>query len=290
MLTYAIAVLCVIVFSAAIMFPLFYRRKVLNFKTLVSVVSASLISAFALPGMFYLISSYKNADMNSSALIIATVATVGAFILLVFILSMMISYIVPRIALTSKKTNMLAAEAVASEISAAADSAQGGNYLEQIFVNFIGEDDKEPEFSENHDEYDANNDEYDTNIEENKAIDENNFEKAVDSAENIDKMGIENTLQDSDSLTIDECIEEAFRLKELGDSEGAIIYHMYALDKKPEKDLTFWIVLDICVMYKSLGQRELALDILNSYYDIYSDIMDISVKEEIENNLSEIQA
>ncbi len=280
---YAIAVLCVIVFSAAILFPVFYRKKVMNFKILVSVVSASLISAFALPGMFYLISSYINVDMNSSALIIATVATAVAYILLVFILSLMISFIVPKIAFTSKKTDMLAAEAVAGEISAAADSVQGGNYLEQIFVNFIGENDKEPESSENSDEYDVN-------IEENKAIDENNFEKAVDSAENIDKMGIENTLQDRDSLTIDECIKEAFRLKEIGDFEGAIIYHMYALDKKPEKDLTFWIVLDICVIYKSLGQQELALDILNSYYDIYSDIMDISVKEQIENNLSEIQA
>jgi len=268
MLVYAIAVLCVIVFSAAIMVPVFYRRKVLSFRTLVSVVSASLISAFALPGIFYLISSYKNIDMNSSALIIATTGAVGAYILIVFILSLIISRIVPKIALTSKKTDMLAAEGVAGEISAASDSAQGGNYLEQIFVSFIGENDKEPEFSENSDEYNANN-------EENTAADENNFEKAVDSAENIDKMGIEKTMQDGESLTIDECIEEAFRLKELGDFEGAIIYYMYALDKKPGKDLTFWIVLDICVMYKSLGQRDLALDILNSYYDIYNDIMDV---------------
>jgi tetratricopeptide (TPR) repeat protein len=283
MLFYAIAVLCVIVFSAAIMFLVFYRNKVLNVKTLVSIVCASLISAFALPGIFYLISSYKNVSMDSAALDLATAATVCVYILLVFILSLIISYIVPKISLPSKRTDMLAAEAAAGEISAASDSAQGGNYLEQIFANFIGENDKEPELSENSDEYDAN-------IDENMAADENNFEKAVDSAENIDKMGIENTLQDRDSLTIDECIEEAFRLKELGDFEGAIIYYMYALDKKPGRDLTFWIVLDICVMYKSLGQRELALDILNSYYDIYNDIMDISVKEEIEYNLSEIQA
>ncbi len=288
MLIYAIAVICVIVFSAAILIPVFYRKKVLNIKTLISVVSASLISAFAMPGMFYLISSYKNVDMNSSALIITTITTVGAFILLVFILSMMVSYIVPQITFTSKKTNFLSAEAAAGELSATADLAQEGNYLEQIFINFIGENDKEHVI--NNDEYDESSNKYDENIEENNAIEENNFEKAVDSTENIDKMGIENTLQDRDSLTIDECIEEAFRLKELGDFEGAIIYHMYALDKKPGKDLTFWIVLDICVMYKSLGQQELALDILNSYYDIYSDIMDVSVKEEIENNLSEIQA
>jgi hypothetical protein len=38
-------------------------------------------------------------------------------------------------------------------------------------------------------------------------------------------------------MTIEECIEEAFRLKESGDSEGAILYYMYALDKNQAKNL-----------------------------------------------------
>jgi hypothetical protein len=61
---------------------------------------------------------------------------------------------------------------------------------------------------------------------------------------------------------------------------------MYALDKKPQKELTFWIVLDICVMYKILGQQDLALDILDNYYDIYGEEMDNSVRKEIESNLT----
>ena len=137
MQTYAIAVLCVIVFSAAIMFPVFYRRKVLNLKTLISVTSASLICAFALPGLFYLISSYKNVDANSSALIITTVATVCAFIVFVFILSLIISYIVPKIVLASKKADMLAVEAAAGEISAVSDSAREKNYLDRSLSTLL---------------------------------------------------------------------------------------------------------------------------------------------------------
>ncbi len=91
-------------------------------------------------------------------------------------------------------------------------------------------------------------------------------------------------------MTIEECIDEAFRLREAGDPEGSILYFMYALDKKPQKELTFWIILDICVMYKSLGQQDLALDILDGYYDIYGDEMDSSVKEEIVRNLTDIGA
>ncbi len=89
----------------------------------------------------------------------------------------------------------------------------------------------------------------------------------------------------SSTLTIDDCIDKAFQLKTAGDLEGAILYYMYALDKKPENELVFWVILDICVLYKSLGQSELALDILRSYQSGYGEIMDNSIRKEIENNL-----
>lgn len=85
--------------------------------------------------------------------------------------------------------------------------------------------------------------------------------------------------------TVDDYIDEAFKLKENGDFEGAILYYMYALDMGPENDLVFWIILDTCVLYKELGQTELARDILESYVNIYGNIMDTSVKVEIEKNL-----
>jgi tetratricopeptide (TPR) repeat protein len=85
---------------------------------------------------------------------------------------------------------------------------------------------------------------------------------------------------------VNDYIDEAFRLKSAGDYEGAILHYMYALDKKPEKDAIFWIVLDTCVLYKELGQVELAKEILESYVTSYGDVMSLSIRTEIEKNLS----
>lgn len=84
---------------------------------------------------------------------------------------------------------------------------------------------------------------------------------------------------------LDEYIEEAFKLKAEGDYEGAILYFMYALDSNPPEDLIFWIVLDLCVMYKYLGQQEMAKDILESYVNTYGSVMGSDIKAEIERNL-----
>lgn len=152
----------------------------------------------------------------------------------------------------------------------------GDNYIEDIYLKYVGRNDEISETT-------ADN-------EENERFDGDAVENSVDSNEIIDKMGIENNIQDGGSMTIEECIDEAYRLKVAGDAEGAVLYYMYALDKKPQKDLTFWIILDICVLYKSLGQQDLAMDILNGYYDIYGDEMDSSIKEEIIRNLTGMEA
>lgn len=89
-------------------------------------------------------------------------------------------------------------------------------------------------------------------------------------------------------LSVEEYVDEAFRLKSAGDLEGAILYYMYALDAKPEKELVFWIVVDICSLYKTLGQTALAKDILESYVSSYSDLMEDAVRLEIERNLLHI--
>jgi len=149
----------------------------------------------------------------------------------------------------------------------------GDNYLEQIYLNYVAHDDENTGMQE-------------------EAVEITgaaawNAEKSVDSAENIDKMGIENRVYDSEAMTIEECIDEAFRLKQTGDFEGAILYFMYALDKKPQRELTFWIILDICVMYKSLGQQDLALEILNGYYEAYGDTMDVRLRDDIIRDLTD---
>ena len=167
------------------------------------------------------------------------------------------------------------AEAFPAE-EASEPQVAGDSYIEQIYLDYV-----------------AKNDETESSPEDGGEIAgaiEGKAEKSVDSSEIIDKMGIENKVYDSRTVTIEECITEAFRLKEEGDFEGAILYFMYALDKKPQKELTFWIILDICVMYKSLGQHDLALEILNSYYKIYGDMMGTLVRDEIIRNLTDVSA
>lgn len=102
---------------------------------------------------------------------------------------------------------------------------------------------------------------------------------------NIEEQTVSKANED---LSIAQYIDEAFRLKGLGDFEGAILYYMYALDKNPDKDAVFWIVLDTCVLYKELGQIELAKEILESYVSSYGDLMDVAVRAEIESNLINI--
>lgn len=263
---YTAAITSVIVVSAVIIFLVFNKLKILSFKTLLSITLASLICAISLPGIFNIISSRLNG--LAEKLLLITVATAAIYIVLAFILSMIISRVIPGLGAVPKTTKSLISEAGLSETEATDE-----NYLEQIYASIIHENENQM-----------------PNPVENTVEEVNNLEISVDSSEKIDKMGIENIVPNSEILTIGECIEEAFRFKEQSDAEGAILYYMYALDKKPQKELTFWIVLDICVMYKDLGQYELAFDILNNYHDVYGDIMDVSIKEEIENNLSIIQA
>ena len=264
---YTIAVICAIMISSIALIFIFRRLKLLNFRTLFSVTLASLICAAALPGLFSLISSNTNKAVGGSSLLSVTAAVIAIYIIIAFTLSLVIAHIIPRIGAKQEVSAIKTLDMVLPEVDMVKE-----NYLEQIYDIMGYEKDIE-----------------NSNNVENVDEVENNLEKSVDTSENIDKMGIENMKQDSEILSIDECIEEAFRLKEQGDAEGAILYFMYALDKKPHKELVFWIVLDICVIYKAFGQQELAFDILNSYNDVFGDIMDVSVRTEIENNLSDIQ-
>ncbi len=92
---------------------------------------------------------------------------------------------------------------------------------------------------------------------------------------------------ENDEASVDSYIDEAFRFKQEGDYESAILYYMYALDSKPEDSLVFWVILDICVLYKEMGQIELAKQILESYVELYGSVMDTQVRDEIMRNLTE---
>jgi hypothetical protein len=123
---------------------------------------------------------------------------------------------------------------------------------------------------------------------------EENLDNLIDSSLSIhisDETNA-NTINDAlvDNMSeevnvVDRLIEEAFLLKASGDLEGAITNYMCALEQDIEDQVVFWLVLDICVLYKQLGKSDLAKDILESYVTDYGSIMNEDVKTQIISNL-----
>ncbi|MDP4093335.1 MAG: hypothetical protein Q8920_08240 [Bacillota bacterium] len=113
------------------------------------------------------------------------------------------------------------------------------------------------------------------------------IEQAAEEAAPATELQLNETLTESEQeVSIDQYIDMAFSFKEKGDFESAILNYMYALDKKPDDNLVFWVILDICVLYKEMGQTDLAREILESYVDSYGHVMDPAVRVEIERNLA----
>lgn len=310
MFIYIIVVFSVIVITSVLLLLVFNKIKLLNCRTVLAIALSSVLSGILFPGLFNLISSSRPGAVEIPILLFIMISTVVLYIILAFILSIVISFVIPEGAFktvsigNAGEMQEVEQKGTAAIGNASFEAGYGENYLAEIYNGHIAENITE----------DANN-------ADNTLKTENNLEKSVDSEENIDKMGLETLEQGevlpevsaenlelteetqpitesasgedvliaAENLSVNDCVDEAFRLKESGDFEGAILYYMYALDRKPDKDLVFWIVLDICVLYKSLGQIDFAHEMLSSYVDSYSDVMDSSIREEIERNLLYIQ-
>ena len=312
MFVYVIVVFSAVVITSALLLLVFNKIKLLNYRTVLAIALSSVLSALLFPGLFNLVSSSKPGVVDIPVLLFIMLSTAILYIMLALILGMIISFVIPEgVFKAATGTGKFAQvreprqkESIAVE-NARSEADIGENYLAKIYSSHIVEN-----VTEN-----ANN-------RDNELKAENNLEKSVDSTENIDKMRLEileqgealpddnaeNTelikeashpitecvpeevsLKAAENLSVNDCVDEAFRLKELGDLEGAILYYMYALDRKPDKELVFWVVLDICVLYKSLGQIDFAHEMLSGYVGSYSDVMDSSIREEIERNLLYIQ-
>jgi asparagine N-glycosylation enzyme membrane subunit Stt3 len=307
MLVYFIIVFSIVVVTSALLLFVFNKVKILNNRLILAMALSSVLASLLFPGMFNLFSIGRGGVPDAPALLFVFISTMVLYIMLTFILSIIISVVIPDITFNAiaagmkgahiKKPHQRTNHSKTGE-TGIEEVNTGENYLEQIYTGLVAEN---------------TNKDADTVDIAIKA--ENNLEKSVDSGKNIDKMGLEafeqdyfvsdnddkntendieeneiDTLEDkeldtAESLSLNDCVDMAFKFKEQGDFEGAILYYMYALDRNPDKDLVFWIVLDICVLYKALGQVEFAHDILSSYVGSFSDVMDISVKDEIEKNL-----
>lgn len=287
------------------------RLELPSYRVVVTTGIGSVAVSMLFPAIYKLVSSSITVAGGSIPIISALSIAAVVSLVLIFIISVTVSIIIPDSAFEMfiskfRSKSEDTAQMSSDEQGVLYEPMQGdGNYLKDIFDNAMIEKQKET-----------------ANFGENGTKVENNLEKSVDSEENTDKMGIDTFEQDAvqldsllelgleeeavasvndldgivfvtdtgselqaDDLTIEDCIDEAFRLKQSGDFEGAIINFMYALDRKPPKDLVFWIVLDVCVLYRELKQVELAKDILTAYMDNYGELMPAAVRIEIENNL-----
>jgi tetratricopeptide (TPR) repeat protein len=92
-------------------------------------------------------------------------------------------------------------------------------------------------------------------------------------------------VEEKSSLTIEQCIDKAFLLKESGMIWEAIEYYIEALDKKPDDQLMLWIVVDICSLYKQQGKDDMAKEMMQSFIESFGDEMDAKTKEEILRNI-----
>ena len=112
----------------------------------------------------------------------------------------------------------------------------------------------------------------------------------ITDVENADEDSVDEDSADEDNSndkdSVEKYINQAFRLKENGDLEGAVGCYIRILEEKPSNDVVFRIVLDTCAVYKSLGKGDLAKYILESYVSSYSHLMSEDVRLQIEKNIT----
>lgn len=82
--------------------------------------------------------------------------------------------------------------------------------------------------------------------------------------------------------SLEQCIEKAFDRKEEGFLEGAVLYYRRALNLKPERELAAWIYVEMCAIYKGLGQVERMRELLKEARDLAKP----EVLEAIERNVA----
>ena len=105
----------------------------------------------------------------------------------------------------------------------------------------------------------------------------------------IDKIEDTNGMTgDTISITetsVQSLVVKAFEAKDKGRRDEAVEYYMKALQHNPDKEMLFWIVLDVCTLYKQLGLAALAQGILEGIVEQYEAVIKPEIKEEIIKNL-----
>ena len=115
------------------------------------------------------------------------------------------------------------------------------------------------------------------------SIDDNNMDlyysnNAFDNSNNADAY-------DMGESPAGASVMKAFEYKDMGRKDLAIECYLEAMEQGPDKEMIFWIVLDVCSLYKQMGLTELAKSILEGLVENYEAVIRPEIKEEIIKNL-----
>lgn len=94
----------------------------------------------------------------------------------------------------------------------------------------------------------------------------------------------ETTDKSQTEITVEQYIDFAFKAKKEGRFMEAVEYYIKALEKKPEEQLILWIIIDVCSLYKELGQESLAKEMIESYFETIGDSISPEVRNDISKN------
>ena len=111
-----------------------------------------------------------------------------------------------------------------------------------------------------------------------------NHEEIVEEIREIEYI-IEEVQSNQVEINARSLVDKAFESKGRGRKEQAAEYYLQALSHQPDREMIFWIVLDVCALYKQLGLTELAKSILEGTVERYGSVIKPDIKEEIIKNL-----
>lgn len=131
-------------------------------------------------------------------------------------------------------------------------------------------------------------------VEANKAVDNNNSKKRTKKAA-VKKPITEGNKSESDTqsietagidMSVEQYIDLAFDAKKEGRFMEAVEFYIQALEKRPEEQLILWIIIDICSLYRELGQENLAKEMILSYIETAGNSISQEVKDDLKKNFS----
>lgn len=280
-MTYSIIAAATILITALLAFYYLYKSKELDLGILMSVSIGAVILGITFNPTYNTVFGYmerfNNINRDVEFLFFIAIASIF-FLILVFTISILVSVFVPD-------------RLSSIDCSIAIERFFGWtkSYLKpEISENSIPEVTEADELSE------------DSLVEEDNVLSEDSLVEEDDESISISEVAVTvesiileaPTQQDTPESThtpVNEAeilVLKAFDYKVKGQKEQAVQYYTKALNYNSlNSDMVFWIVLDICTLYKELGLNELAFNILDSVAQRYGSVLKPEIRTQIINNL-----